>query len=135
MKRSYSNFRLRERSDRAGDRADRMLATIRHTSVGRVAPGFVGETLDGQPLRLSEYRGRVVLLVFGKAVCLGCVAFYPHQRALRERLAGRPFAVVGVHGGAEGQVAEVRAALGRYGIDWPVVWSRGPIGESPIELG
>ncbi len=33
-------------------------------SVGSIAPEFVGQTIDGETLRLSDYRGKVVLLDF-----------------------------------------------------------------------
>ena len=33
-------------------------------AVGKPAPEIVGEDLDGKPLKLSDYRGQVVLLDF-----------------------------------------------------------------------
>jgi cytochrome oxidase Cu insertion factor (SCO1/SenC/PrrC family) len=33
-------------------------------AVGRVAPDIEGQDLDGTPLRLSDYRGQVVVLDF-----------------------------------------------------------------------
>lgn len=35
-----------------------------HLAVGRVAPEIDGEDVDGKPLKLSDYRGKVVLLDF-----------------------------------------------------------------------
>jgi len=33
-------------------------------AIGKVAPEIVGEDIDGQPMKLSDYRGKVVVLDF-----------------------------------------------------------------------
>lgn len=45
-------------------RAQALLHEIRYLSVGKRAPDIVGEDQDGQRFRLSDYRGKVVLLDF-----------------------------------------------------------------------
>lgn len=47
-----------------GDVAKKKLFRIRHLSVGKVAPDIQGEDIAGQPLKLSDYRGKVVMLAF-----------------------------------------------------------------------
>ena len=47
-----------------GERAKVELFEIRHLSVGKEAPDIEGEDQDGKPLKLSDYRGKVVLLDF-----------------------------------------------------------------------
>lgn len=47
-----------------GDVAKKRLFRIRHLSVGKVAPDIQGEDIAGQPLKLSNYRGKVVMLAF-----------------------------------------------------------------------
>jgi hypothetical protein len=44
--------------------AEDELFPIRHLSVGKPAPEIEGEDIDGKPFKLSEYRGKVVLLDF-----------------------------------------------------------------------
>ncbi len=50
--------------DLVGERARMEWHEIQHLSVGRVAPDIVGQDQDGETFRLSDYRGRVVLLYF-----------------------------------------------------------------------
>jgi thiol-disulfide isomerase/thioredoxin len=58
--------------------AERELAGIRSKSVGKVAPQSIGEDVDGKPMKLSEFRGKVVLIDFGSHEhCGGCAAIYP----------------------------------------------------------
>jgi hypothetical protein len=45
-------------------RADADLRELRDLNVGKEAPEIAGEDLDGVPFRLSDYRGKVVLLDF-----------------------------------------------------------------------
>ncbi len=55
--------------------------------LGKVAPEIVGEDLDGRPLRLSDYRGRVIALVFWGDWCGICRAEYAAGRALAKSFA------------------------------------------------
>jgi hypothetical protein len=47
-----------------GELADRELFEIRHLQPGRPAPEITGEDIDGRPMKLSVFRGKVVLLDF-----------------------------------------------------------------------
>ena len=51
-------------SDVIGNNAKRELYTLRFLSIGKVAPDIKGEDQDGKQLKLSDYRGKVVLLDF-----------------------------------------------------------------------
>lgn len=44
--------------------ADKALFAIRHLSIGKVAPEITGEDIDGKKFKLSDYRGKVVMLSF-----------------------------------------------------------------------
>jgi len=51
-------------SGTVGEQAKRELYEIRHLSVGKPAPEIEGEDQDGKRFKLSDYRGKVVLLDF-----------------------------------------------------------------------
>ena len=46
------------------EKAKAELFGIRHLTVGKVAPDIEGEDQDGVNFKLSDYRGKVVLLDF-----------------------------------------------------------------------
>ena len=50
--------------DTVGEKARAELFEIRHLSVGREAPDIEGQDQDGKRFKLSDYRGKVVLLDF-----------------------------------------------------------------------
>ncbi len=47
-----------------GPQADRLLFAVQHLKVGKVAPDIEGADLDGVAFKLSDYRGKVVVLDF-----------------------------------------------------------------------
>ena len=69
---------------------------IKSLSVGRVAPEIAGEDLDGQPFRLSDYRGRIVALIFSGNWCGICRSDYPFTRQLLEKFGDAPVVVLGI---------------------------------------
>ena len=62
MKRSFSDYRVSDST--LGSIADRGLFAIRHLSVGRTAPNIQGTDILGESFKLSDYRGKVVMLTF-----------------------------------------------------------------------
>jgi len=48
----------------AGEMAERELFDLRHLAVGKPAPDITGPDLDGKEFKLSDYRGKVILLDF-----------------------------------------------------------------------
>ena len=51
-------------SETVSEKAKTELFDLRHLSVGKLAPEIEGQDQDGQPFKLSDYRGKVVLLYF-----------------------------------------------------------------------
>ena len=64
---------------------------------GLEAPEIVGTNLQGDEMKLSDYRGKVVLLSFWGNWCPPCKALFPHERSLTRTLADKPFTIVGVN--------------------------------------
>ena len=69
--------------------------------VGSLAPDIVGKDHEGKEFRLSEYKGKVVVLDFWADWCPHCRNMYPSQRDLIERLKDKPFVMLGVNGDEE----------------------------------
>ena len=54
----------REDGETVAEKAEPELFGLRHLSVGKVAPDIEGQDQDGVKFKLSDYRGKVVLLDF-----------------------------------------------------------------------
>lgn len=114
------------------DTANCLLFEIQRINVGQEVPEIEGTDLNGKPMKLTEYRGKVTLLVFWAVWCKPCMDMIPRERALLERFAGRPFAIVGVNGdlppgngtirNANGEeidpTPQIMAAVKKHKIEW-----------------
>lgn len=63
---------------------------------GAPAPAFVAHDLDGDPVRLQDYRGRVVLLNIWATWCFPCRTEMPSMQRLYEEYEGTDFEIVAV---------------------------------------
>jgi peroxiredoxin len=61
-----------------------------------LAPDFALKDTAGKVVRLSEYRGRVVLLDFWATTCAGCIQEIPMFIGISKTYDGRGFATIGV---------------------------------------
>jgi peroxiredoxin len=96
--------------------AEDELYIIRFLSKGRQAPDLVGTGSGGQPMKLSDYQGKVVILLFWRAEEGSTEQLVELGRGLRERFAGKPFEVVGVN---RDPVASLRGLQADGQIAWP----------------
>ena len=64
--------------------------------VGKDAPDFVVEDISGKAHKLSEYRGRDVLVVFWATWCPACNAEIPHLIELRKLLSQEKLAILAI---------------------------------------
>jgi thiol-disulfide isomerase/thioredoxin len=110
-----------ERPTKLGDEARTELFELRHLRVGQTAPEIEGEDLGGAKFKLSDYRGKVVLLVFWASWCGPCMAAVPHEKELVEHFKGRPFALVGVNGDPEKE--RVLKVVEKQQIPWRSFWN------------
>jgi thiol-disulfide isomerase/thioredoxin len=91
-----------------------------HVCFGRVAPEIEGEDIEGRPLALGDYRGKVILLNFWGTGCLPCIAMFPHERELVRRLEGRPFALLGIANDKDR--TKVERMMKDEGLTWRSWW-------------
>src|SRR5262249_45184922 len=74
------------------------LDEIRNLAVDKPAPEIAGTDIDGQSFKLSDYRGKVVLISFWADWCGACKDIAALERTLAATMRGRPFVLLGVNG-------------------------------------
>lgn len=87
--------------------------------IGARAPDFTATTLDGDTLRLTDLRGRVVLLDFWATWCAPCLPELPRLRALRARHPDTTFALVSIS--LDGNRDRLRTFILNEALAWPHV--------------
>lgn len=116
-----------------GEQAKGMLFQMHHLGIGRTAPEIEGEDIDGKPMKLSDFRGKVVMVSFWATWCGPCMGLVPHEKDLLEKMKGRPFALIGVNGDEDRERAKSVSA--KEGIRWRSFWSGGPRQGIPVQWG
>lgn len=102
-------------------------ATRRRTDQHRVAPDFTLAQLDGRPLQLSSYRGKVVLLDFWATWCVPCRGETPHLVELQQKYGDRGLQVIGVS--MDDSPDPVRDFYQQFHMNYPVVMGNAKTGE------
>jgi uncharacterized protein (TIGR03067 family) len=97
-------------------RAKAEIEEIGSRGLGKPAPELVGEDLAGKPMKLTDFRGKVVLVSFWATWCGPCMRMVPHEESLVERLKDKPFALVGVNGDIEPE--ELEKGIEKHGVTW-----------------
>ncbi len=77
------------------------LNEIRNLDVGKLAREIIGSDLDGQLFKLSDYRGKVVLVTFWAGWCGACRDIASLERSLADPIRGKPFVLLGVNSDAD----------------------------------
>jgi len=85
----------------------------------KAAPGFVLNDSKGAPIRLSDYKGKVVLLNFWATWCHGCVLEIPWFIKFQEEYKDRGFSVIGVS--MDEDWKPVKAYVEEKKVNYPVV--------------
>jgi thiol-disulfide isomerase/thioredoxin len=82
-----------------GDIIKAALFELQNLSVGKVAPEVMCLNIDGDKEdKLSNYKGKVVVLDIWATWCGPCKAMIPHEREMNEKLKGKPFAFISISG-------------------------------------
>jgi thiol-disulfide isomerase/thioredoxin len=110
-----------------GEVAKTRLHALRHLSIGRPALEIEGRDLDDQPLKLSNYRGKVVVLDFWADWCGYCRQMYPQERRMVERWKDRPFVLLGIN--CDDDIALAKRAVQKDKLNWRSWWNGGKTGE------
>jgi len=109
-----------------GEQAAVDLFELSHLTLGREAPEVSRKDVEGHDLKLSQFRGKVVLINFWATWCGPCMQMVPLERALAERYKDRPFTLLGVDGDSTPEAA--KAAMQKEQMTWPSFWN----GDAPM---
>ena len=99
--------------------ADGWIFELQKLQVGMKAPELVGVGLDGERIKLSDYRGHVVVIDFWESTGL-CRDALPREQALMTMFADRPFTIIGIN--CDRDRKRLESTLHENSVTWPDIY-------------
>lgn len=97
--------------------------------IGRVAPDFDLPSLDGKNLKLSDLRGKAVLLNFWATYCGPCKIEMPWFVELQKEYGPQGFQIVGV-AMDDASTEEIAKFAKQMGVNYPILLGQESVGQS-----
>jgi peroxiredoxin len=98
------------------DLAGKMLFEMTNLQAGSEAPEIEGKDKDGKPLKLSDFRGKHVIVIFWGGWCHACHGILPLMNETAAKFKDKPAAVLGVNTDIDVDAAK---ALATYQVTFP----------------
>lgn len=90
--------------------------------IGSSAPDFSLKDLEGKTVRLSDFKGKVVLLDFWASWCPPCIETIPELLRIQEKYRDRGFTIVAVSlDSGPDIVTSLTEFKSEYGLNYPVL--------------
>lgn len=98
-------------------------------SIGKMAPDFELESLDGRKIRLSDYKGKAVLLNFWATWCGPCKVEMPWLVEFQKQYQAQGFEILGV-AMEDTKKEEIAAFAKEMGVNYTVMRGKEAVGEA-----
>ncbi len=113
------------------DKADRKGVTEGLSSTSNSPPNFVGQLamdfdvtdLNGQPLSIAQFQGKVVLLDFWATWCPPCIAEMPNVKRTYAKYKNQNFEIIGIS--LDRAKSSLKSYIAKEGITWPQYYDNG----------
>jgi peroxiredoxin len=103
-------------------KSDTVMEKSSSSETGSVAPDFVLKDINGNDIKLSQYRGKMVVLEFWATWCPPCKATIPELVSVQSKYAGKGLVVLGVSiDEGDDLQPKLSAFSKRYKINYPIL--------------
>lgn len=104
-----------------GEKLEGEILLAKKLGIGQPAPDFGQLTPDGRLLKLSDFKGKYVLLDFWASWCGPCRAENPHLVEIYKQFKGPAFEILGISLDKPGKKDNWTKAIEQDGLKWPQI--------------
>ncbi len=104
-----------------GEKLEGEILLAKKLGIGQPAPDFGQLTPDGRLLKLSDFKGKYVLLDFWASWCGPCRAENPHLVEIYKQFKGPAFEILGISLDKPGKKDNWTKAVEQDGLKWPQI--------------
>jgi peroxiredoxin len=97
-----------------------MISNAEQIRTGKAAPLFTAKTINDEPIRLTDLRGKVVLLDFWATWCMPCVMEIPNVKMIYEAHKDEGFTVIGIS--ADNNIEDLRTFVKENDVTWKQIY-------------
>ncbi|QDU06724.1 Thiol-disulfide oxidoreductase ResA [Gimesia aquarii] len=118
---------------KTGENAKKLLKGIRGpVAIGKLAPELIGKDIDGASFKLSDERGKVIVLSFSGHWCAPCRAMHPIEKELLKKYPRENFNLIEINSDEQKNLKKVAEKTKNDGLTWKLIvdGSNGPISEA-----
>ncbi len=105
---------------------DGQMFFLNNLTIGKTMPDAASEDLDGKKVKISDYRGKVVVLDIWATWCGPCKAMIPHEREMTGKLKDKPFTFISLS--ADDKKETLTKFLDTEPMPWTHWWNGGARG-------
>ena len=102
--------------------------TLKKPGDRKTAPAFELKNAEGQSVKLSDYKGKIVLIDFWATWCLPCKAAIPWMNELASKYKAEGLEVLGISMDDQGWEV-VRPFIQEMGVKYPIVMGNKQVGD------
>lgn len=102
---------------------DELEGASRSRPLSKKAPSFVGKDVEGNKVRLKDYRNRYVLLDFWASWCAPCLKELPELKKLRAEFPEDKLVILGISG--DRNMSDLKNAIAKHKIPWTNIFEGG----------
>lgn len=101
------------------------------SQIGMKALDFTAVSLDGKEIRLSDYRGKYIILDFWGTWCAPCVSFLETLKEIHNTYIDKNLVILGI---ANDKLASLKKFLQQHPLPWPQISQYRPDHDSLLNL-
>ncbi len=93
-------------------------STLQPAAIGKPAPDFRMIDTEGKAFRISDFKGKVVLLDFWPNWCKPCIVKFPDIKKLIQQYSEEKLMVIGINLDEPGRVEKAKEVIAEYQLPW-----------------